>query len=961
MLHINVTNKIAKYQVRDGDIVCDNTGYKVAFSFDSEWNDHADKTARFIWNGAYKDVDIVDGECEVPKIIDATEVFVGVYAGEMKTTTDARIPCVKSVLSRTNVGQPDQVKEYRDQAGIYADEAEASAADARAAASTAASEASSAAAASVAQKAEEMIAELGIVQEAGDSSTAVMSQIGAGSTFANALKGTAKGEVVRLTDVSPVPHKVKVKVRGKNLLDPNNLLKITSASATYSEPQLTIRRTNTNAVWSNVYIGIGEYEKFVGKTLAVSLEGLNEYKWNVLLVALDDANGLISEIIGQPVGLGKTTYKGTIPSVYGATKLALRFVSSDNSIATEENFVFQNLQLEEGTTATEYEPYIDPTSVTVTRSGKNLIKTYRYPSFNYQGITGVTNEDGSITLNGTATASTTYNIVDNSKNSFPLNKGRYVFSYGASLPTGCYFTIFGYVDGSRDGTFLSVNAPLSNGVLDIDHRIDAFDWYIHIPEGTVLNNITIYPQIEVGTELTQFEKPNYQTLTPNADGTVDGMTSASPVATIYSDTKGVTVEVEYNQDIESRSLSEKQEQEVVNIVNAHRETVAAKSANLFNPDEAIDGQYFKHWDGTFATLNGTSCAYVRLDGLGDYITKVNSSSFGFKNAVHMAIFDENKVYLGKATGTLTEGTETQKTDAELVIPINIEGAYYAGYNFATKHKNEVMFVKGAEYPTAYIPYEEYVYIPRLKVDLPTEAEKNPLYNKVLVCDGDSICAGDSVGSSSPKYKYGWCGRIGEANGMIWHNEGVGGGTITAETYSSNGTAKHWVCRNIDEIYAKYPNLDYLILEGGTNDADILTSDKIGTFKPTNFVGEAHDDTTFYGALDSLFYKALTYYPTAKIGFIIAHRMGRGNGNFGDTNNRRSYFLKAIEACKKWAIPYLDLWETSQLTPNLPCFYDPAMTADENRAAGKAYTDGQHLTDVGYDIITSKIEAWIKTL
>ena len=416
------------------------------------------------------------------------------------------------------------------------------------------------------------------------------------------------------------------------------------------------------------------------------------------------------------------------------------------------------------------------------------------------------------------------------------------------------------------------------------------------------------------------------------------------------------------------NLNETQKREVKDIVENGVNNYPLKddrlkelrSANLYNYNTAIDGYYFAPYSGELVSNSGNSINYVELDGLGTYITKVNTGTFGVINGAKIAIFDKNKNYLGAAEGTLTEGTTVSKPDAELLVTIDFENAYYAGLTVHKNYKNTIMFVKGTEYPAKYIPYETHITIENLKIDVPIDCERNILYGKELVCDGDSICNGGSVGSSSEKQYYGWCGRIGEKNGMIWSNKGIGGATITAETYSDSGTPKHWISRNIDTIYSKHPNLDYLILEGGTNDADSLTENKLGVLDISDYDG-TYDDTTFYGALDSLFYKALNYYPNAKIGFIIAHRMGGGTYNFGDTNKRRSYFLKAIEVCKKWAIPYIDLWETCTLTPALSCFYDKSMTKDENIAAGKAYTDGQHLSDVGYDIITPKIEAWIKTL
>lgn len=97
-LHVSVANKIATYQKRDGAIVCGNSDYKLQFAFDSEWADHNEKTARFIWNGQYVDVDFTGDTCDVPIIRNAQLVKVGVYAGNLTTTTSAIIPAQRSVL-----------------------------------------------------------------------------------------------------------------------------------------------------------------------------------------------------------------------------------------------------------------------------------------------------------------------------------------------------------------------------------------------------------------------------------------------------------------------------------------------------------------------------------------------------------------------------------------------------------------------------------------------------------------------------------------------------------------------------------------------------------------------------------------------------------------------------------------------------------------------------------------------
>ena len=141
ILHVVVNNKIATYTARDGHIVCGNSDYSLKFTFDSEWDNITQKTARFIWNGKYYDVEFTGDECAVPIINDTFEVTVGVYAGKLTTTTPAVIPCDRSILCGTNTAQDEATKPYVDQAIIsseqaiaYASAAAASAAEAKAAA-----------------------------------------------------------------------------------------------------------------------------------------------------------------------------------------------------------------------------------------------------------------------------------------------------------------------------------------------------------------------------------------------------------------------------------------------------------------------------------------------------------------------------------------------------------------------------------------------------------------------------------------------------------------------------------------------------------------------------------------------------------------------------------------------------------------------------------------------------------
>ena len=107
-LHIVINNKIATYMRRDGFVVCNNDDYMVVFAFDAEWDAYPTKTARFIWNGLHTDVPFTGNTVALPMVKNTTLVTVGVYAGDLRTTTPARIECKKSILCGRSFENPNQ-------------------------------------------------------------------------------------------------------------------------------------------------------------------------------------------------------------------------------------------------------------------------------------------------------------------------------------------------------------------------------------------------------------------------------------------------------------------------------------------------------------------------------------------------------------------------------------------------------------------------------------------------------------------------------------------------------------------------------------------------------------------------------------------------------------------------------------------------------------------------------------
>lgn len=383
-----------------------------------------------------------------------------------------------------------------------------------------------------------------------------------------------------------------------------------------------------------------------------------------------------------------------------------------------------------------------------------------------------------------------------------------------------------------------------------------------------------------------------------------------------------------------------------------------QNVNLFNindpdvlPLSLIDGY------GTITAAN-----YMRVSGyipikpnvayeVPIYVGKIGTT------ARAIPIYDANKNHVQRVVGTYDEATKrltfTATNSAAAYTRINFPERGQRALYYTPWHYYGIFMLTEAPFPDRYYTYgakniiTNTAYLPESR-----ENDYNSLITKTALFYGDSICYGDDYD--------GWAGRIGRKNRMTWENMGISGATFQ----------KNNIAGCIVEQPVPFTNPDYIILEGGTNDADRI-GNAIGEQKPTAFgtwsytnwgtddaaTNYGFDITTFCGAFEYMLKRITTLYPSVNLGYIVAQKMGRTNDYRASANNRRYYFQTAMEICEKWGVPYLNLWDGCYLNPSNPSMYN----SDAQGDPAYCYIDGQHLTAKGYDYITSIIEAWMKTL
>lgn len=188
--------------------------------------------------------------------------------------------------------------------------------------------------------------------------------------------------------------------------------------------------------------------------------------------------------------------------------------------------------------------------------------------------------------------------------------------------------------------------------------------------------------------------------------------------------------------------------------------------------------------------------------------------------------------------------------------------------------------------------QEYVntYLTEHPVEI-DETLTNPYKGKTIVVFGDSILAGwgwkEGTGIIQPlKEKY---------TDAVWINKAESGANMAVTSNPAHTPI-------VDQITSYTGAADAIILNGGVNDKN--NGLPIGSIE-TNY-DASYNTRTFCGALESALQHIMDRYPLAVKLYIIPHSFAKDN-SYVD-----SIYSKAIEICKKWNMPYLDMRVYSQI-------------------------------------------------
>lgn len=157
----------------------------------------------------------------------------------------------------------------------------------------------------------------------------------------------------------------------------------------------------------------------------------------------------------------------------------------------------------------------------VTPQGKNLISyPYTTKEGTGNGITWTVNDDGTITADGTATNNSFFNLTNYIVGKWgTLRAGTYTIMDGVNLPIGGVTLQVESITGTQ----------YKNKTFTIEQDV-VYKIFIYIPKGTVANNITFKPMLEIGSIAHIYEPTTESNI--SLKSAIDGKVDKSKVADV---------------------------------------------------------------------------------------------------------------------------------------------------------------------------------------------------------------------------------------------------------------------------------------------------------------------------------------------------------------------------------------------------------------------------------------------
>ncbi len=306
-----------------------------------------------------------------------------------------------------------------------------------------------------------------------------------------------------------------------------------------------------------------------------------------------------------------------------------------------------------------------------------------------------------------------------------------------------------------------------------------------------------------------------------------------------------------------------------------------------------------------------------------------------------------------AAASTTQGYHLTLYDANKKATTNVKAPYMVTYEdlgreyaiYAYRMRPGTGYVRivaasgvyedGIEFATVNQPFTGETYRKMFNITLPTgeNPSTSPLNGKKMLFMGDSISYGAGDSATYLRTGRAWAGRIADITGAITTNASVSGAKVSYQRGDDNWVYSQYLSHD-DEKF------DIIVMHGGVNDA--RHERPVGTLTDGKEDTKAMEKnrTSYAGGLEWIFYNVSKTNPDAKLFFIANHRLdGHSKGHAKDMS---AYFNIAKEACEKWGVTFIDLYNNKELNDKL------------ETTTTKYLPDTLHLNAAGYDIITPYI-------